>query len=70
MSRPLRLTLSLAVLALLRGSLAAQPSATTPLIPLPTGWRLAAELMAGFPAQGLQVYALEASPPATHASVG
>jgi hypothetical protein len=69
MSRPLRLTLSLAVLALLRGSLAAQPSATTPLIPLPAGWRLAAELMAGFPAQGLQVYALEASPPATPAKV-
>ena len=59
----------LALLALLRVPLIAQPSAPATLIPLLNGWRLAPELMAGFPAQGLQVFAFESSPPATPAKI-
>ncbi len=34
------------------------------LMPLPSGWRVATEFMAGFPAQGLELYVLESAAPA------
>ena len=37
---------------------AAHPASLTPL---PAGWRVATERMDGFPAEGLQLYALETS---------
>lgn len=40
--------------------LRAQPAT---LVPLPAGWRLATELMTGFPSQGLQAYAYENAAP-------
>lgn len=41
-------------------------ASAVPMVPLPAGWRLARELMAGFPPEGLQLLALESvtgSPP-------
>jgi len=35
------------------------------LMPLPPGWRVATEFMAGFPAQGLELYVLESAAPAS-----
>lgn len=58
-----------AAFVVLVASLRAQSTPPATLIPLPAGWRLATELLAGFPAQGLQVYALETTAPAPPAKV-
>ncbi len=50
-------------------ALRAQTTPPATLIPLPAGWRLAPELMTGFPAQGLQLFLLETTAPATPAKV-
>ena len=62
-----RIVLACAVLVLALATTSAQPNAT--LIPLPAGWRLASELMTGFPTDGLQLYVLEITAPATPAKV-
>ena len=67
MTRFGRLILALAALVFGLAETAAQRIST--LIPLPSGWRLASELMAGFPSEGLQIYALETTAPATPAKV-
>ncbi|MFM9080071.1 MAG: phosphodiester glycosidase family protein, partial [Opitutaceae bacterium] len=51
----------LALIGALTGAVTAQPASAETLIPLPAGWRLASERMAGFPAEGLQLYTLESS---------
>lgn len=52
-----KIFLSLAFIAGLAGARAAE---APPFIRLPTGWRVATELMGAFPAQGLQLYAFAA----------
>lgn len=44
-------------MGLLGGAVQAQPA--SPLVALPAGWRLATEWMAGFPAEGLQLWVRE-----------
>ena len=62
-----RLILVFAALVFGLNKTAAQRNST--LIALPSGWRLASELMNGFPSEGLQIYALETTAPATPAKV-
>jgi hypothetical protein len=54
-----------AVAAALLAAVYAQPAA--PLVTLPAGWRLAPEYMAGFPAEGLQLFVYESPAGATPA---
>ena len=49
----------LALIGAVSGFVAAQPANVETLIALPPGWRVATERMGGFPAEGLQLYALE-----------